>query len=78
MKRLFFTLLCAATLVCGPVFAADPAAPTPAPAAEQQETGFWLTEKGGKRHNAKCRFYKKTKGKPCGEKDGQACKVCGG
>jgi hypothetical protein len=32
----------------------------------------------GKRHNSSCRYYGTGKCKPCGPKDGVACKVCGG
>jgi len=38
---------------------------------------FWLTE-SGKRHNSTCRFYKKSKGKPCGSNEGTPCGTCGG
>jgi len=38
---------------------------------------FWLTE-SGKRHNSTCRFYKKSKGKPCGSREGTPCGTCGG
>ena len=41
------------------------------------ETGFWLSD-GKKRHNAKCQYYRTSKGKPCGPNEGEACKVCGG
>jgi len=75
--KLLPVLLCAALLVCGPAFGAEstPAA-TPA-AAQTQETGYWLSSTG-KRHNAKCQFYKKSKGVPCNATDGVACKKCGG
>ena len=46
-------------------------------AANEKETGFWLSE-GEKRHNATCRYYRTSKGKPCGPNEGEACKVCGG
>ena len=91
MKHLISTLLCGAMLISGPVFAAEKApappdatpaatpAPTPAPtpAAAEAETGYWLSATG-KRHNSKCRYYKKTKGIPCKAGDGTACKACGG
>ena len=38
---------------------------------------YWLSSTG-KRHNSSCRYYKSAKGRPCGAKDGVACKVCGG
>jgi len=78
MKKLLLTALVAA-LTFSPVLAAEPTpAPSPSPTPAAQEAGFWLTEKGGKRHNSKCRYYQKTKGKPCEATEGIACKVCGG
>ena len=80
MKKLLLSALMAA-LVCGPVLAAEapPATPTPTPSPTPaaQEKGYWLST-SGKRHNGKCRYFKKTKGVSCEEKDGVACKVCGG
>ena len=78
MKHLCSLLLCGALLICGPVFGAEPT-PTPASSAQEpgNDTGYWLSA-SGKRHNEKCRYYKKSKGAPCGAKDGVACKVCGG
>ena len=38
----------------------------------------WLTESSGVRHNSSCRYYKSSKGRPCGLDEGRACKVCGG
>ena len=70
------TLLCTALLICSPALSADPT-PAATPAAATQETGYWLSTTG-KRHNAKCRYYQKTKGIPCNAQDGIACKVCGG
>jgi hypothetical protein len=32
----------------------------------------------GKRHNSNCRYYTSPRSRPCGPKDGIACKVCGG
>ena len=79
MKHLFLTILLCGAVLAGPVFGAE--TPPPAgPATEQdaeQETGYWLST-SGKRHNSKCRYYKKSKGIPCGSKDGTACKACGG
>lgn len=45
---------------------------------EDSESGeYWLSSTG-KRHNSSCRYYKSSKGRPCGAKDGVACKTCGG
>ncbi len=46
--------------------------------AEQKEMQHWLTEDTGVRHNKNCRFYEKSKGRPCAPDEGTACKVCGG
>lgn len=39
---------------------------------------YWLTTCSKKRHNSKCRYYKKSKGRPCGKGEGAPCKSCGG
>jgi len=50
-----------------------------APAKEESPSGeYWLTSSSGVRHNDSCRYYKKSKGNPCGPDAGTACKVCGG
>jgi len=79
MKKILTLILSATMLLSVPAIVnAEPAAsPTPAPQADA-ETGFWITTKGKKRHNSKCRFYKKTEGKPCEATEGVACRVCGG
>lgn len=41
------------------------------------ESVHWLSV-GGKRHNATCRYFQKTSGKPCTATEGTACKICGG
>lgn len=43
-----------------------------------EETGYWLSQKSKIRHNARCRNYRKVKGRPCGPKDGKPCRMCGG
>ena len=43
----------------------------------EKASGFWLSD-NGKRHNAKCQYYRASKGAPCNANDGVACKVCGG
>ncbi len=45
---------------------------------QQTEKKYWLTAKSGKRHNESCRYYKSSKGHPCGPDDGTPCKICGG
>jgi hypothetical protein len=47
-------------------------------ANDQNETGYWMTNSSGKRHNKNCRYYKNSRGHICGPKDGIACKICGG
>lgn len=49
-----------------------------AEAAAAIEETHWLTTSSGIRHNQDCRWYKKSKGQPCGPNEGRACKVCGG
>ena len=74
----------------GPRAAAPVAsAVTPPPAArppvkkpsggEELDAGseYWLSSTG-KRHNSSCRYYKSSKGRPCGKADGVPCKNCGG
>lgn len=48
------------------------------PAPVPPETKYWLTSSTRIRHNAGCRYYRKSKGMECGPDDGQACKICGG
>ncbi len=45
--------------------------------ADAPSGDYWLSS-SGKRHNSSCRYYKSSKGGPCGAKDGEACKTCGG
>lgn len=47
---------------------------TPAPPAQSH----WITTSSGVRHNSGCRYYRNSKGRPCGPGDGRACKICGG
>lgn len=55
-----------------------PLATRPRVTEEDSEGGeYWLSSTG-KRHNSSCRYYKSSKGRPCGAKDGVACKTCGG
>jgi len=52
-------------------FASAPAAAAPAGG------GYWISSTG-KRHNANCRYYQTSKGRPGSPAEGTACKVCGG
>lgn len=47
-------------------------------AGSESADGYWLTTSSKKRHNSKCRNYKKTKGRPCTKGEGTPCKICGG
>ena len=56
-------------------------APIPPPAAHSSvpaEGGYWLSTASGVRHNRTCRYYMKTKGRPCLQTEGTACTKCGG
>lgn len=44
----------------------------------EERASYWLTAKTGVRHNARCRWYEKSKGEPCERDEGEACKLCGG
>jgi micrococcal nuclease len=62
-------------------FAAKPEgknAPVAAQSEADQAKTFWLTTSSNVRHNSKCRYYQKSKGRPCGPDEGTPCKVCGG
>ena len=39
---------------------------------------YWLTRGSRKRHNSGCRYYRQSKGRPCGKDEGVPCKACGG
>jgi hypothetical protein len=45
---------------------------------ESGDSGHWLTASSNKRHNSGCKYYKSSKGRPCGPNDGTPCKICGG
>jgi len=49
----------------------------PAVEAAKAKT-HWLTISSGIRHNKRCRWYRNSKGRPCTEDEGRACKKCGG
>lgn len=44
----------------------------------EQEGGYWITTSSGIRHNSGCRYYRNSKGRPCGPNEGRACRICGG
>jgi len=78
MKKLLRLVLLGLALACAAPFtlAADapPAAREKPPAAKTH----WITVKSGVRHNSKCRYFEKSKGRPCTKDEGRACKLCGG
>lgn len=49
--------------------------PAVSPASSPSKETSWSLSSTGKRHNNRCRYFG---GKPCGQNDGVACKVCGG
>lgn len=62
--------------------------PVPAPivaegqqdlSSPQPQLSYWLNAETDTRHNAKCRYFERTKnGRPCGSDDGRPCGICGG
>ena len=59
--------------------AANPPGPAVTPAAASTDGPYWLNTGSNTRHNAKCKWFKKTKrGRMCGPNDGKACGGCGG
>ena len=50
------------------------AAPT---AGAADSGGYWISSTG-KRHNANCRYYQTSKGRPGSPGEGVGCKICGG
>lgn len=48
------------------------------PAEQERGQGYWLTNSSGVRHNSSCRWYRRSRGRECGPKEGRACKICGG
>ncbi len=51
----------------------EPLSPDAGPAG-----AYWLTTGSGIRHNSKCRYYGKSKGRPCRVDEGRPCQKCGG
>lgn len=49
----------------------------PSAGAADVSGGYWISSTG-KRHNANCRYYQTSKGRPGAATEGTACKVCGG
>jgi micrococcal nuclease len=49
-----------------------------APTDRATEAGYWLNASSSVRHNSKCQYCRKTKGRECGPNEGRACKICGG
>jgi hypothetical protein len=45
---------------------------------DQQGLTHWLTLSSNKRHNSGCRYYRNSRGRPCGADEGIPCKICGG
>jgi micrococcal nuclease len=56
----------------------NPNTPKTTKSQADQTQDYWLTASSNVRHNSKCRYYQKTKGRPCGPNEGTPCKVCGG
>ncbi len=48
-----------------------------ASAAPAAAGGYWISSTG-KRHNANCRYYETSKGRPGSASEGVGCKICGG
>lgn len=55
-----------------------PPAKTAPSREDDSESGKYCLSSTGKRHNSSCRYYGSSKCRPCGPKDGVACKICGG
>jgi hypothetical protein len=45
---------------------------------DRQGLTHWLTSSSSKRHNASCRYFQSSKGRPCTATEGIPCKICGG
>ncbi len=70
----------AARPVAPPVAAPRPAGAMgfAAPAAAAPTAGGYWISSTGKRHNANCRYYQTSKGRPGSAAEGTPCKTCGG
>jgi hypothetical protein len=51
---------------------------TSAPAAAAPASGGYWISSTGKRHNANCRYYQTSRGRPGSANEGVGCKICGG
>ena len=71
----------AARPVAPPVAAPRPAGAmgfaAPSAGAADVGGGYWISSTG-KRHNANCRYYQTSKGRPGSPGEGVGCKICGG
>ena len=52
--------------------------PAVSDASPSDSQSHWITSSSGVRHNSSCRYYRNSKGRPCGPGEGRACKICGG
>jgi hypothetical protein len=70
-----------ARAVAPPVAAPRPAGAmgfaAPSAGAADVGGGYWISSTG-KRHNANCRYYQTSKGRPGSPGEGVGCKICGG
>ncbi len=55
-----------------------PPPPSKPRTSSSQTQTHWITSSSGIRHNSGCRYYRNSKGSPCGSNAGRACKICGG
>lgn len=81
MKSKLPLILAFALLLTAPLLSADAPKKSETPPAKEKttvETGYWMTDSSGIRHNSKCRYYKNSKGHFCTKDEGRACKICGG
>ena len=79
MKRSLNLALVTALVALGTGVSFPSQGPPPHPVLEvASEQTHWITIASGIRHNKTCRWYKNSKGRPCGPKEGRACKNCGG
>ncbi len=46
--------------------------------ADPDATGYWISGNSGVRHNARCQWFAKSKGRYGHAKEGKACGICGG
>lgn len=62
--------------------AASTSAKTPSTSSAIKPTpskaGYWLSSNSKVRHNSRCRWYMRSKGRACSANEGRGCKQCGG